>query len=345
MNQPLFDRGRPHCYRCGAPWTAGALACEGCGSTDFTRGGTRPEAEVSPDSLRLPWPWDGLGCFPAGSVVALTGGPGSGKSTITALLDVATWGTTEQTPVQVGAFFRRLRRPVPLVWPCSAAAQVKDALRETDRGLFVLDSLTQIGGWTEQASVLHQITEWARSGPHRWGIVVLQINSRGEAAGLLELPHMVDAKLGVTVDDVGGLRTLAASKNRHGPLFSRLFGLGAGGVEQLGALADAASYSVEGSPGAYYLHPWPLPGARWAGLLDKRKPPTGYASAAILAPSYARGVLEPADVTERRAYAEAHGLAWLEPFELHNDPTDAPPRAARAGKAPKKPRRKQDGSA
>lgn len=324
--------GRSHCYDCGSPATPGALTCAGCGGTNFSKGATRPEREASGGSYDLPWPWDGLGSFPSGSVVALTGGPGSGKSTIGALLKPTTWATAEQTPKQVGPFFRRLSLPVPSVWPCQSAGSVKDALRDTDAGLFVLDSLTQVGGWQEQAAVLDAITTWTRSAPDRWGLVILQINARGEAAGLLELPHMVDAMCSVAKDEESGLRTLSISKNRNGPLSTRLFGLGARGVVHLTRLARDASYSVEGGPGGYRLHPWPYPGARWAGLLDKRKPPTGYASAAIMAPSYERGVLEPGDVDERRAYAESHGLTWLDPFELRFEPPAPKPKTTRKGR-------------
>lgn len=339
----LFGRELQHCYDCGSPVPAGGgLTCESCGGTHFVRGGTRPSRATPSDSYALPWPWDGLGAWPAGAVVALTGGPGSGKSTIAAVLRPSTWGTAEQTPKQVGPFFRRLGLPVPLVFPCTAPGSVRDALRETERGLFVLDSLTQVGAWHEQAQVLDAVTTWARSQPGRYALVILQINSRGDAAGLLELPHMVDAMCGVVKDEESGLRMVSASKNRNGPLFSRLFGLDARGLTHLDRLAEGASYSVEGGPGAYRLHPWPLPGARWAGLLDKRKPPTGYASAAILAPSYARGVLEPADVGERRAYAEAHGLTWLDPFELRGEIPEASPKSP-APKS-KKPRKSKGGT-
>lgn len=306
-----------HCQRCGSVLGPIDLLCPACGSGESTTGSVRPDRVVNTRTLPLPWPWDGLASYPEGSAISLTGGPGSGKSTIAAVLASAgpdvKWITTEQTIVQVSSFFRRLSLPVPDIAACSTTANVRDAIRATVRGVLVLDSLTQAGGWTEQATLLHQIRDWAHAAPERWAVTIVQINGQGEAAGLMELPHMVEATCIVGADQMSGLRTLSATKNRNGPLFSRLFGIGPGGLEHLQTLAEAASYSVEGSPGAYRLHQWPYPGAKWAGILDAIHPDVGYASAAIVAPSYRRGVLEPADVRERQAYAEAHGLAWLHP--------------------------------
>ena len=307
-----------HCADCGATSTQNSLTCTTCGSGNTARGGVLKPTKVVPvRSLPLPWPWDGLGAYPEGAVVSLTGGPGSGKSTIAAVVAGAapsvTWITSEQTPLQVAAFHRRLSLPIPSIGTCSTPGQVRDVLRSASTGFVVLDSLTHMGGWTEQAQILHLLRGWCVAEAGRWGLVIMQVNGQGDAAGLMELPHMVEATCAVSADSMTGLRSLSASKNRNGPLFTRLFGIGPGGLEHVAELAQGASYSIEGGPGAYRLHPWPLPGARWAGLLDKVKPGTGYASAAILAPSYASGVLEPADVEERRTYAVAHGLTWLNP--------------------------------
>jgi len=309
-----FGEHRRYCMACGSPWVGNALSCASCGRVGTpSAGSTHPIEAGDVDSYPLRGQWSVLERFPAGSVVAITGGPGSGKSSICAILEPTTWATTEQTPKQVGNFFRRLGIPVPEVFPTTNKASVKAALKGTEAGLFVLDSLTQVGTWTEQAAVLSMITEWARYAPGRYAIVILQVNGRGDAAGLMELPHMVDTNSHIDVDELSGYRTWSADKHRNGPLFSLMFSVGAKGIGTIDGLAQAASYSVEGAPGGYRLHPWPMRGAKWSEYLDAIKPPPGWASCAILAPSYPRGIYEPGDVDARRKFAEIQGLKWLSP--------------------------------
>lgn len=306
---------KTYCYACGLPATHGALVCPACGGAAWVTGAVLP-TEVRPerDGYPLPWPWVALGSWPSSSVVAVSGGPGSGKSTLAAALHPRAWLTSEQTPYQVGSMFHRLRVPAPTTYATHDAGDVARALDDTATGLVVVDSLTQLGGWDAQAAILERVIAWARSGWDRRALVVLQVNARGEGAGLMELPHLVDAVC--TVGAVGqGLRAFAVSKNRHGPLSTRLYQLGAHGVRAPDDVAGLAAYSVEGEPGSYTLHPFPMPGAKWSGLWKVRVPEAGAASACVVAGYCPGGLLHPADAAERRAFAEAHGLRWVDTLE------------------------------
>jgi hypothetical protein len=145
-------------------------------------------------------------------------------------------------------------------------------------------------------------------------LLIQQINAAGAGAGFLELPHLVDACGLIEKDTV---RRLSFWKNRMGPIGSVLFTIGANGVDAI--RLDQASYSVEGEPGEYRLHPWPLPGGKWAGLFDrawkgKKAPPAvpGLACAALPVAGYPGGVLRPLDQADRRRFAELHGLRWVD---------------------------------
>lgn len=303
------------CYDCAAPIEAGTLVCPHCSGGTFTRGRARPTRAVVAPSWELKGPWSALGRWDAGGVVALAGAPGAGKSTLAALLEPTLWLTCEQTAGQAAGMLARVipgdGLPEILAFGAHEAAHVVPAeLGALPHGLVVVDSLTAAASLDGQVELLQHVVRWARGGDRR-ALVILGMTSADTAAGRRQLRHAVDAFAVVAGDDDGN-RRLAVEKNRFGPLQSSYFTLGAGGAA---SATFPYSYSVEGRAGAYTLVPFPSSDARWDGPLRARcgdTAETGWACAARIVPGYPNDRLVPADVGERRRFAEAHGLRWLE---------------------------------
>ncbi len=315
------------CYDCGAAVPPDCLLCPECGACSFSETETRPRAGVqTPKHADLPWPWTVLHGWPSGFLVSLSGGPGSGKSSLAAVLDPSVWLTSEQTPKQVRVMFDRVAPAGrPLICPVSSPAQVADAIDQVAEGLIVLDSLTHCGTWTEQLEILEYLAEWTRARSGRRSLPILQVNAAGDAAGLTAVPHLVDACADLYSDTVG-LRRIGTWKNRGGPLDCRYFVVDKDGLNR--PPFDRYAWSVEGDPGRYILHAWPLPKARWAdvltGLFERvteseggsvavTVAEPGVAGAGVRVTGYDAGILEPADIADRRRFAEAHGLRWINP--------------------------------
>lgn len=319
------------CYDCGLVQEERALLCPRCGSGDLVSGETRPRG-ARMNVYAVPFPVDCLESWPPGGVVALSGGPGAGKSSVAALLSghfakecECAWLTSEQTPDMAAMLIKRMVKEqdqMPYVERVNSLDTVREALsRRKGKAFAVLDSITRCGSWTQQADVLEEMVSWTQAVPGRRSLIVLQINSRGEAAGLLSMPHRVDATLEVNV--TGGLRCLSTTKNRHGEMGTRYFKLG----KVLERPDFPLSYSVEDAGGTFRLQPYPLsiPRPQWSGLLDhmkelriyQRKEPymQGVASAGIFCLGYPDNACVPDDVEARQRFAEAHGLKWLMPEE------------------------------
>ncbi len=296
-----------------------------------------PTAEEA--SIPLPGPWEVLHIWPEATVVSVTGGPGTGKSTLLAMLKPDLWATAEQTPRRAVVTLVRAQRAIAEEYerrdiaPIKTPRDVEARLVDLPGGLFALDSLTRVGAWDEQVRILEVIAEWTHAGEGRRAVVILQHNKRHEGAGLNSVPHLVDACLDV-YQDISGLRVLSCWKNRSGDPTARYFQLGADGVRSPDF--GRAAWSVEGDAGAYTLHPWPLRGAMWGGVLDALfgrggrelgVAVPGIAGCGIYQPGYPRNVLEPGDVEQRQRFAEAHGLTWWTerwpeglPDPVHPDP-------------------------
>lgn len=270
--------------------------------------------------MALPFPLTVLDDWQPGTVGIVAGGPGSGKSSLAALLDdLDRWITSEQSPNNAALLLARCRKgqDVPPVDPCPTCDAIRSSIESLPPGsLVVVDSITAAGSWDDQAALLYSIAEWTRATSSRV-LVIQQVNATGEGAGLTELPHLVDWAALIERDEV---RRFSAWKNRGGNIGSAIFSLGSHGVER--PRLDGASYSVEGVPGRYKLHPWPLPGGKWGGLFDaawrvtpkRRTPPEaipGLVTAALPVRGYPGGVLLPLDVEERRRFGEVHGLTWV----------------------------------
>lgn len=307
---------KTNCYDCGTP--CGLVpSCPVCHSRRLTTSGRcRPRLAPVAEVMALPGPWALLGSWPAGCSISISAGPGGGKSSLCSLFVDCwpmTWLTAEETGAQAGRMFRRLYPDgePPDVVVVRTPAQAIAALAAVSSGIVVLDSLTAIAGWEQQVTLLQHVDEWMLDGPDRRFLEIQQINGRGEAAGRMEIAHLVDACC--DIDDDSGHSRLSVWKNRNGPIGSRYFELGAGKPVQP---TFPYAYSVEGTRGRYRLLPFPLPGGKFHGYLhslmhERIIPIGGVATAAIPVPSYPRGLFFPPDVLARRRFAEDHGLVWL----------------------------------
>ena len=301
-----------YCYRCGTPWDESEICCPSCGGTDPSYGSARPTYTVGDEAQRFDGPWQMLPWIPTGSV-AMFGGPGAGKSSLAAMIRPRMWITKEQEPRPVGNMFRRLIADyMPDVRVADSAEDVATALSECERGPVVLDSLTAFGLKDALVSA-HMLVEWARRHNDR-ALAIVQVNKDGQLAGYMEIPHLFDAVVNVTPDP-WGVRSFRVTKSRWSSLGAVYWSFDKDGKIQIPSFN--AAYSVEGEPGEYWLHPYPLKGAKWSGMLNALAEAgtlrPGCACAATEASYLATGFLEPMDATERRAFAERNGLVWLDP--------------------------------
>lgn len=314
----IGSKTREWCYRCGAVWPKNAMSCPGCGGLDRTSGRTRPQIAPKQFHERFDYPWD-LIPWPQGGAACIFGGPGSGKSTLSSILRPRLWMTKEQDHAPVGEMFRRTTPGfMPQVAVVETAADVERELAVTERGPVVIDSLTSLG---PQDALLasHLMVAWTRESNER-SLSIIQVNKEGDAAGYREITHLFDAVIQITPEE-WGLRIFNVDKSRWCALHSRYWIFD--GTGQVSRPEFPAAYSVEGRPGNYYLHPFPLRGGTWTGLLGflavLESLPQGVASSACVARYMRTGFIEPYDVAERRRFAEEHGLQWLDPTELFPD--------------------------
>lgn len=309
-NPRLIGEARYYCYTCGSPWPKDVSVCPACRGSDRSRGAARPRRAAENDIVLFDGPWKMIP-WPKQGTVAMYGGPGAGKSSLAGLLQPRRWLTREQEPKPVGDMFRRILPDfMPAVESVDTPDDVRRVLSETTRGPVVLDSLTAFG-LREALVVAHLLVKWAQNNNDR-ALAILQLNKDGQAAGYMEIPHLFDAIVNVSPDP-WGVRAFRVTKSRWCPLESVYWTFDREG--KLTIPAFPASYSVEGAPGEYWLHPYPLKGAKWSGILgamngaDILRP--GVASAAIVAGYMPSGFLEPMDVLERKRFAEQNGLAWV----------------------------------
>ena len=313
-NVRLNGEARHYCYQCGSPWPKDAAICPFCKGTDRAIGTARPTRQAENDTVLFDGPWR-LIPWPKQGTIAMFGGPGAGKSSLAGLLRPTRWITREQEPKPVGEMFRRiLPEYMPAIQSVDTPEDVERILQETIRGPIVLDSLTAFG-LREALLVAHLLVRWAQRRNDRV-LAIIQLNKDGQAAGYMEIPHLFDAIVNVSPDP-WGVRAFRVTKSRWSPLESIYWTF-----DRQGALTIPtfpASYSVEGGPGEYWLHPYPLKGAKWTGILgalhatEQLRP--GVASSAIAAGYMPTGFLEPMDALERRRFAESNGLTWIEAEE------------------------------
>lgn len=300
------------CYDCGYPAKLGEQ-CLRCGG--FHTGSDRARVTVLPpvpEESPAAWPLTPLR-WESPSVLLLSGGPGSGKTSICAILDATLYISSEQTPSAIANTFNRVRgniSNIPMIVSCTSVEQLRMILSSEhlrQDSIVIVDSLTELGTENEQTKGLSFIQTFSKTHGVRF-VVVSQVNKKGQTRGRANLPHMADVTADVSVDE-NGLRRLTVSKNRHGDVFTAYFVNNGNGITKP---LFRYCYSVEGSPGSYVLCPHPSPGAQWNGIARNHGRP-GTASAARKSDVYPSGYMEPEDVETRREFAEMHGLKWLTP--------------------------------
>lgn len=304
---------KSYCFHCGTPWDESELSCTACGSKDRELGAAKPTVEAPGDGICFSGPWKMIP-WPGQGAVSITGGPGAGKSSLAGILRPTFWLTKEQEPKHVGKMFQRLLPDghMPMVVSIDTPEKAEQILRTVRRGPVVFDSLTALG-LREALITAHIMTRWARDNNDR-SLSILQFNKDGQAAGYNEIPHLFDCNIEAEADP-WGVRVFNIRKSRWCPLDSMYWRFNENG--QLDIPKFPAAYSIEGKPGSYSLHPYPVPGAKWSGLL------AALSEAGILRPQMAAcatsatymptGFLEPMDVHERRRFAERHDLTWITP--------------------------------
>ncbi len=327
VNPRLQGDKRHYCYNCGTPWSQEATVCNACGGTDRSQGAARPTRAAKNDLVLFDGPWK-LIPWPGQGTVAMFGGPGAGKSSLAGLIKPTKWITREQEPKPVGDMFRRILPGfMPGIVSVDTPEDVRRVLSETTRGPVVLDSLTAFG-LREALMVAHLLVKWAQLHNDR-ALAIIQLNKDGQAAGYMEIPHLFDAIINVSPDP-WGVRAFRVTKSRWSPLDAIYWTFDDEG--KLNIPTFPAAYSVEGGPGEYWLHPYPLKGAKWTGLFEaleavgELKPQT--ASAAIVAGYMPGGFYEPMDASERRRFAEQNGLNWMSAREAALLIANAPPPAS-----------------
>lgn len=309
-----------YCYNCGTTWAPGYITCIACGGEDQGKAESRPTVHVEDDTESFMGPWKLLP-WPRSGVVGMYGGPGAGKSSLAAMIQPKVWLTKEQIPKPVGELFRRLWGDefMPQVHVVEDADEVEEALQLHYNGPVVLDSATALN-LKDGLRATEMLKDWAQLHNDR-ALVIMQINKAGDSAGYMEIPHMVDAVVNISPDP-WGVRSFRVNKSRWCPLGATYWGFDAQGRIEVPDFP--ASYSVEGQPGNYWLHPFPIKGSKWEGLLaamsGNQQLVPRCASAAVRAPYMPHGFVEPMDVHERRRFAEAHGLSWVSPENYQPPP-------------------------
>lgn len=313
---------RSFCVRCLRRRRPGFLLCA-CGGDSFSSGALQAIELYKATPYPLRFPWHVMGDWQPGTLTMIAGGPGGGKSSLAALLDPDGWLTTEQDPAEAASILARCGTgavcPVEAVEGCDG---VREGIAKLEPGgVYVVDSISAAGTVPAQGELLHDLAKWTRATGSRL-LVIQQVNGEGEGAGLTAMPHLVDAAALIEQDDV---RRISFWKNRGGPIGSVIFDLDERGVTRP-ELGDA-SYSIEGKPGRYRLHSWPQGGGKWGALFDfawaKAPAVPGLATAAIPVLGYRGGTLKPLDRRARKAFAEAHGLIYVETMDELTAATDA----------------------
>lgn len=245
----------------------------------------------------------------------LSGGPGSGKTTICIAANPNIISSSEQENEQVAGIWYRVHkeRPSPILTNCTTWEELAEDLMVLQEGeLGLVDSISQLAAGPHTPLVLRRAVKNIRE-KGAVAIFITQYTKDGEMLGPNELRHMVDV-VATIPDDPFGLRRLSVVKNRFGALFTQYFSLGEEGVKEQ---SFRWAYSVEGPPGRYSLHLFPMSGAKWAGIFSAFEEAgvrvEGVASAAVTSSIYETGFVEPDDVEWRMKFAADHGLAWIDP--------------------------------
>ena len=294
------------------------IICVKCGSTDKSFLRARPMQRTKDEFTHFEGPWSHIP-FPYQGTVAMYGGPGTGKSSLSSLIRPKYWLTKEQEPKPASMMFRRVTPDhMPEIIALDDAEEVRSILDEIQIGPVVIDSLTAVG-LKESLEIAHLLVNWSRQHGQK-AVAILQANQGGGAAGYLEIPHLFDAVISVQ-KDLWGVRVFRIEKSRWCGLESIYFTFDDDG--KITSPTFEAAYTVEGTAGEYYLHPYPINGAKWQGLFDQMIElncmRTGIASCAQTALYMPSGFIEPMDMLQRKRFAEQAGLKWISPSDVAED--------------------------
>jgi len=320
----LSIKNRRTCFDCGRPVRdAHAQTCPWCGGSDISDRKARPTKRTGrEDPILLPAPWTGLK-LEKGATILLSGGAGSGKTTICLKLKPTKYCTSEQEIDKVHEDWWRIvgqheRDPLtPTFTMIYTWEQLQEDVADIEENdILVVDSISQLTTSSRSVDVVRDVVEKVRF-EGAIAIFIAQYTKDGDMLGPNMLRHLVDVVAEIP-DDGHGMRRLAVYKNRYGSTFSNYFVINDKGVHEA---SFPYAYSVEGNPGRYSLHMYPLSGSKYSSmydiLVDKGVRINRVASCAIASSLYADGFAEPPDVDERRRFALRHGLLWLDPETFH----------------------------
>lgn len=206
---------------------------------------------------------------------------------------------------------------MPEIAAVDNADEVDDLLLDIKEGPIVIDSLTAFG-LKDSLRIAHSIVNWTRGNNER-SLSILQATHQGSAAGYTEIPHLFDAVINTSIDP-WGVRCFRIHKSRWSGLENAYYTFDDKG--QIVSPEFDAAYTVEGSAGEYYLHPFPVKGAKWDGiaraLAEHGALIPKMASAAQVAPYMPTGFVSPMDNIERKRFAKRAGLEWIDPEDVHD---------------------------
>lgn len=260
-----------------------------------------------------------------GGTAIISGGPGSGKTTLCLKLKPTRFASSEQELELIHkAWWRVVGQHDPRAEP-PIYSQVKswEELEEDCVGLsssdrLVLDSVSQLAGGPEIKAIMTRVIERIRAAG-ALAFFIAQYTKDQTMLGPNMLNHLVDVVCQIPPDP-SGMRRLAVDKNRYGDVYAKYFQINDAGVEPI-LFNDV--YTVEGPPGQYRLlmYPQKSRGSDYSGtfkLLEESGVMglSGCATAAIPCRLYRSGFAVPLDVERRRVFAEDHGLTWLDTEDL-----------------------------
>jgi hypothetical protein len=311
----MRPKGTEYCSLCGTERRPGDFVCPACGATTWSAELPIGVVPPEPEGADVSGPLAGLWRLPFGKVALWHGPPASGKSSLAYLtLPGADVVSPEQEPGLVARYRDRLG--VPQTRTTSPefdenGVLVRLGVEERRPRELIYDSISVAH---DDVGVAQFLVDWCASTGARC-IAIAHETVAGTAWGGNTIPHLVHARLRVFREPTGG-RLVEIGKDRSGP---------DGRVIPWRMPTDppvpAKFVSVEGAPGRYRLveHPAGKNGAEWAGPLEAAElgelklPDPPVAVAAKRSRLYAGGWAEPADVDERRAFAEGRGFTFFRP--------------------------------